>query len=465
MSSRVRARARPPVTSLLFVALAACLPSKFDGLSGGDGREAQEEDDASVIAADGGMDADEPESELDAEEPGEEREEAAVEGGLEAGAGSDAGASGPSDAGNDAAIRVDGGACMSSSSARPLRASAEAIELARLSTPGGVVTRILGPTVQLASARIWTFDSLRLSIPDTRPAQRPTNYPSSARDGASTPWTKLTKSNEWRLSELLDARGLPESLLTLNAAEQSLSDVTLFVAALLRDPAQPNNAFGFAKQSIGFFAPVSRVWLVNLTSGAATATRAAAPLFVAPEPLFGHAAVRHGTYFKLFACSDGAADAGTDSANPCQLARVPLARVAERAAYEFYTRDTFGTPGWSSDISSAAPVVNATSFAVSVSFNAYLQQFLMVYGQNAGNGVTLRSAPAPEGPWSDPVTVKQVVAPGWFNLNTREHESLVQDCGKRIIISTWSPRDGVLPDGGPSFPTTGDVVLSSIELQ
>jgi hypothetical protein len=106
-------------------------------------------------------------------------------------------------------------------------------------------------------------------------------------------------------------------------------------------------------------------------------------------------------------------------------------------------------------------VVNATDYAFSVSFNEYLHQFLMVHGTQTGNSVTLRSASLPEGPWSEPVIVKQSVPPYWFNFNTREHESLAQHCGKRILISTWSPLDGA----NGAYPTVGDVLLSAIDLQ
>jgi hypothetical protein len=121
---------------------------------------------------------------------------------------------------------------------------------------------------------------------------------------------------------------------------------------------------------------------------------------------------------------------------------------------------------WTSDVTRAAAVVNANEFAVSVSFNEYLQRFLMVYGEPNSNDVALRVAPSPEGPWSPRILVKQAPGRYWFNFNTREQPSLAQDCGKRVIITTWTPQDGMmLPDGGAVWPTMGEVVLSSIALQ
>jgi hypothetical protein len=90
----------------------------------------------------------------------------------------------------------------------------------------------------------------------------------------------------------------------------------------------------------------------------------------------------------------------------------------------------------------------------------------MVYGAIFKNEVALRSAPAPEGPWSEPVLVKQTPGRYWFNFNTREHESLAQSCGQRIFVSAWSPQDGApLPDGSQPLPSVGDVLLSAIDLE
>lgn len=461
----------------LGVALAACVvcgcaPSAFDELSGG---KRQQGDPSQIEEEDSGEDE---ESSLDAESPAELEPDAAPapprDAGMdasreEAGATDAADVPGPKDAGSPR----DAGpsACSNSMSVRPLRAGATATELARLKRPDTITTRTLGPTVQLATNRIWAFSTLGLKTPEARPLDRPANFPSSARDGTSTPWTLSTPTSDWSLSENLDARGVPSSLLTLTASEQAagqqVGDLTsVYVASLLRDPAQPNSAIGFAKKVIGIFVPFTESWLVTLSSGSNVAVRGSAPLFQAPDPLYGHAAVRDGDYFKLFACTPAAAGTPLESAYPCTVARVPVARVGERAAYEFYTRDTFGAGVWAAEAARSAAVVNATAYAVSLSFNEYLQQFLMVYGQPGSSDVALRSAPAPEGPWSEPVLVKQSKGLYWDNLDTREQESLAQNCGKRIIVSTWAPQDGMpLPDGGGVLPSVGDVVLSAIDLQ
>jgi hypothetical protein len=348
-----------------------------------------------------------------------------------------------------------GAPCTNSTSARPLRVPTRAVELARLRSPSGVSHRYLGPTVPIGTSRLWIFNLVALSTPDTRPADRPLNYPSSARDGASMPW-KSGPTGDWQLSENLDNRGMPTPVLLLNAAEQAGGNVSISISSLLRDPSQANEAVGFAGKSAGFDA-ANEMWFVRLTSGSNTASRGAEPLFKAPEPLFGQASVRDGDFFKLFACTGGGP---SDAPYPCRVARVPVARVSERAAYQFYARDTLGTGEWTTDSLRAAPIVSASNSDISVSFNPYLQQFLMVYGMPEVSSVFLRTASAPEGPWSEPVQVEQPSSSVWYSYTTREHESLAQNCGKRIVISTW-----VALTTANGLPSSGDVVLSAIDLQ
>ncbi|HTV25506.1 MAG TPA: DUF4185 domain-containing protein [Polyangiaceae bacterium] len=447
--------------------LAGCAPSKFDGLTGG---RVREQDDPNLAG-----DAESTAGELDADrepsdaEPEHEAEPDAPEG-MDAGdANAAAPPGGPSDAGQDARVLdAEAGGALCARNSTTFGAAAMAIELVRLKPPASVATRTAGPSVQLATTRIWTFESLRLSstIADVRPAARPGNYPSSARDGTSTPWTPSAPTSVWELSEHLDAQGLPISHIPLLTAEQPNGEfLTLMIASLVRDPNQANVALGFVKKASGW-QPFSESWLVTVSSGGNMATRGSAPVFQAPDPIFGHTLVRHGDYFKAFACPGTAAGTPAESAHPCLVARVPLARLGERAAYEFYARDAAGNGAWTSDVARAVAVVQATEFAVSVSFNDYLQRFLLVYGEPSSNDVALRVAPAPEGPWSERVRVRQAPGRYWPHFNAREQPSLAQNCGKRVIITSWLPLDGMsLPDGGAVFPTTGDVVLSAIDLE
>jgi len=80
----------------------------------------------------------------------------------------------------------------------------------------------------------------------------------------------------------------------------------------------------------------------------------------------------------------------------CRLGRAPLAQALERSAWEFYT----GRNGqWSPDVGAAASVM-AGNDVMTVAYNAYLGEYLAVYATPWVNRVMLRSAPRPEGPWS-----------------------------------------------------------------
>ncbi|MBL8944829.1 MAG: DUF4185 domain-containing protein [Myxococcales bacterium] len=93
----------------------------------------------------------------------------------------------------------------------------------------------------------------------------------------------------------------------------------------------------------------------------------------------------------LFSCS------GRGGGHGCRLARAPLADVLERDAYEFRTDD-----GWSS-ASSDAVVLFDGSPNLTVHHSAHLDRWLAVYADFGE--IVLRTAEAPEGPWSGTGTI------------------------------------------------------------
>jgi hypothetical protein len=81
------------------------------------------------------------------------------------------------------------------------------------------------------------------------------------------------------------------------------------------------------------------------------------------------------------------------------IARVPLDRVAERAAYRFWN----GT-GWAADLDAAAPILRSVAEKLgSVVWNDHLGAFVSGHSSLCTGGkFHVRSAPRPEGPWSEP---------------------------------------------------------------
>ena len=56
--------------------------------------------------------------------------------------------------------------------------------------------------------------------------------------------------------------------------------------------------------------------------------------------------------------------------------------------------------GWVKDIGEAAVVLRGPTSGITVSWNPYLNSYLATYGGIVSTKVLMRTAPAPEGPWS-----------------------------------------------------------------
>ena len=138
----------------------------------------------------------------------------------------------------------------------------------------------------------------------------------------------------------------------------------------------------------------------------------------------------------------------------------PTAKSTQRAAYEFYVQGGRNGGSWTSDVSLATPVVDGNDAQLSLSWNPYLSKFLLVHSVAFGNSVVLQTAQHVEGPWSERVEVALPAPLEWVNMFAREHPSAAQQCGKRIIISHWSPTAS-----NGQLPTDGDVILSAIDLE
>lgn len=85
---------------------------------------------------------------------------------------------------------------------------------------------------------------------------------------------------------------------------------------------------------------------------------------------------------------------------------------------------------------SAQPVPNLCCMEeLSVSWGAYLGQFLAVYSELGSTAIEMRTAPAPNGPWSEPFTIER--APGSLLMSAwaREQPELSLGGGRRLIIS------------------------------
>jgi len=169
-------------------------------------------------------------------------------------------------------------------------------------------------------------------------------------------------------------------------------------------------------------------------------------LFTAEEPSFGSAALSVGGTLYVYGCESVNLD------KPCKLARVDPAHVVDRSAWSYYA----GQERWSSRIEDAVPVVSGNDI-LSVSWNNYLDRFVAVYSAPLSRDVMMRTAPAPEGPWSREIQAFAAMPPtgGGTVYDAQAHPEYDVDGGRTMYV-TYSRATG---------PFASEVRLVSIDLQ
>jgi hypothetical protein len=92
------------------------------------------------------------------------------------------------------------------------------------------------------------------------------------------------------------------------------------------------------------------------------------------------------------------------------IARVAPNLVPDLTKYEYWNSDN-GT--WvPANPAAATPVIPGPVGEMSAQYNTYLKQYLVLYG-NGSNDVVMRTAPAPQGPWSpEQLLVPSMQIPG-----------------------------------------------------
>lgn len=106
-------------------------------------------------------------------------------------------------------------------------------------------------------------------------------------------------------------------------------------------------------------------------------------------------------------------------------------------------------------MSDAVSVFTGSSIA-SVSWNAYLQQYVAVYSQPFSQNVVLRTAPNPEGPWSGEVTAFVALTPANGNTYDAHAHSEYDANGGQTIYMSYSRSTGTF---------SSEVRLVAVQLQ
>lgn len=284
-----------------------------------------------------------------------------------------------------------------------------------------------------------------------------TFLPKAADDGlqwrsSSWSWTTDIASNDGigPFEHALDQDGLAIQLLPHTSEESSYNNAheghencaasencgsryTPWPGALVVDRSERNGIIYYLNMKTG---PGGAWDFVSVSGSVATwsdpntsADRIEPPLFSDEEPDWGAAAVLVGDDVYVYACeSDG-------DKKPCRVARVPFRSATERDRYRFWA----GNEQWSEDWRNSVPVLDGASL-FSVHYNAYLEKYLAFYMPGIAGEIALRTAPLPEGPWSEPQSAgKTLPAYEDWNYALIAHPEFSRDGGRVEILSYTRP--------------------------
>jgi hypothetical protein len=133
---------------------------------------------------------------------------------------------------------------------------------------------------------------------------------------------------------------------------------------------------------------------------------------------------------------------GNDSR--CRMAKVPLADIADRAQWRFFSgRDDLGAPKWSADPADAVPTVHAGAAGNTVFWDPGLNAWLNVYMPFGSNALRAQVGGSPFGPWSDGFTLLHTdTAGGGTNYAAYGHTEYAENDGLVQYMSYYQGGTG-----------------------
>jgi hypothetical protein len=320
--------------------------------------------------------------------------------------------------------------CAATSPATPTPLVVSATDLGVIGQPTSVLVRDGGLSGLLGQQVLWLFGDTILTTPNAQGSRSQSN---SA--GLAAPATPL------QLSQPLDASGAPLAFLPFSSEEAAFNQAA--ASRQERIALWPGNVIAItANQSISVYQKLIvragllnyqfvGIGLANIEAGQTSASRVPGLLFNASEPNFSWL-LRVGDDLYLYGRlpPETSADAATTGV---ALARVALAERQTRAAYRFWDGRT-----WNSDVNQARPVMAAAP-SLSVSYNAHLGRYLAFQHGAFEQQVYLRTAPQPQGPWSEPVMAFTGLAPAakTWNYAAFEHPELATAGGQAVFVSYY----------------------------
>lgn len=238
-------------------------------------------------------------------------------------------------------------------------------------------------------------------------------------------------------TEPLDANGVPLTAIdwtddekAYNAAGTDNDRVALWNAGLVPDAASGTLLAFFEKlytKPSGWVA--AGIATARFRPGETTGARHDGLLFdrADDEPLFKSAMLHDGMVY-LYGSRPG--DVGA------RVARAPLARAEERAAYTFWDGAE-----WNTDVKQSVVLEKTLRPGVTVAWNAFLGQFVGIASETFGHAIELSTAPRPEGPWSERKVIFET-REGADDQPTyvgTQHPALERDGGRTIAVSYSLP--------------------------
>jgi hypothetical protein len=126
---------------------------------------------------------------------------------------------------------------------------------------------------------------------------------------------------------------------------------------------------------------------------------------------------------------------------PCRLGRAPLADALERSAWRFYA----GDGAWAAEDADAVELFDGAPI-MSVHFNDYAGVYVATYVPPASNEVAIRTAPAPEGPWSGAATIHHNLSPlaGSSSYGGVMHPELAREGGRVEYLTYYLVETGAI---------------------
>jgi hypothetical protein len=299
-------------------------------------------------------------------------------------------------------------------------------DLGAFPAPATVVGRDGTTSALVGSQVLWTFGDTFL----TKTTADDGTSVRSATAGWSTALAPLA------LTEPVDDAGIPFQLVPYTAAELSknqtdpLNGFALWPGNVIPDGAGGATVlFQHVLRQNGNGFTVDAIGTAHVTPPSTQGTRDANFLFQSPEPLFGNGGVTldaGNAYF--FECEQAI---GLDF--HCKVARVPVASVTNRAAFEFWDGAKY-----TSDITRAVWFIDRASYGLTIEKSASLGKWLAVYSKPLSDDVALRTAAQLEGPWDEPEVLVSgssfVTGDAGTNYLAREHTELERpDAGELVI--------------------------------